>query len=121
MCTEAQFHEFYLNNHHFSAPPHIRLPRQYDEGLLYEQGETIRLKANLTGRPPPSVTWYHNGDIVIDDGRHFFENLTNKETILKIEDAKREDRGEYAIRAINRLGEEIMAFLVTVTGKYQIN
>ncbi|XP_058807498.1 uncharacterized protein LOC131673494 isoform X2 [Phymastichus coffea] len=99
------------------APPHVRLPRQYDEGLLFEQGETIRLKATNGGRPAPSITWYHNGEIIIVDSRHHFESITDNETILKITDAKRQDRGEYSIRAINKLGEDVASFLVTVTDR----
>ncbi|XP_011495824.1 PREDICTED: uncharacterized protein LOC105360581 [Ceratosolen solmsi marchali] len=99
------------------APPHVRLPRQYDDGLLFEQGETIRLKAINGGRPPPSLTWYHNNEIIIVDQRHNFESITDNETILKIQDAKRQDRGEYSIRAVNKLGEDIASFLVTVTDR----
>ncbi|XP_031789495.1 titin homolog isoform X2 [Nasonia vitripennis] len=99
------------------APPHVRLPRQYEDGLLFEQGETIRLKATNGGRPPPSITWYHNGEIIIVDQRHNFESITDNETILKIQDAKRQDRGEYTIRAINKLGEDVASFLVTVTDR----
>lgn len=85
--------------------------------MLFEQGETIRLKATNGGRPPPSITWYHNGEIIIVDQRHNFESITDNETILKIQDAKRQDRGEYSIRAINKLGEDVASFLVTVTGR----
>ncbi|KAJ8687544.1 hypothetical protein QAD02_023338 [Eretmocerus hayati] len=99
------------------APPKVRLPRQYEDGLLFEQGETIRLKATNGGRPPPSTTWYHNGEIIVVDDRHQFESITDNETILKIQDAKRFDRGEYTIRAINKIGEDIASFLVTVTDR----
>ncbi|XP_076286732.1 uncharacterized protein LOC143212160 isoform X2 [Lasioglossum baleicum] len=98
------------------APPKIRLPRQYEDGLLFEQDETIRLKVSMAGRPPPSVMWYHDGELISDDNRHIFET-TDNEAILKIPDAKRIDRGEYTVKAINRLGEDISSFLVTVTDR----
>ncbi|XP_076647093.1 uncharacterized protein LOC143355830 [Halictus rubicundus] len=98
------------------APPKIRLPRQYEDGLLFEQDETIRLKVSMAGRPPPSVMWYHDGELISDDNRHIFETMDN-EAILKIPDAKRIDRGEYTVKAINKLGENISSFLVTVTDR----
>lgn len=99
----------------FPAPPKIRLPRQYEDGLLFEQDETIRLKVSLAGRPSPSVAWYHDGEAILEDSRHILETMDN-ESILKIPDAKRIDRGEYTVKATNKLGEDISSFLVTVTG-----
>ncbi|CAD1476298.1 unnamed protein product, partial [Heterotrigona itama] len=98
------------------APPKIRLPRQYEDGLLFEQDETIRLKVSLAGRPPPSVIWYHDSEVVSNDERHIFEAMDG-ESILKIPDAKRVDRGEYTVKAINKLGEDTSSFLVTVTDR----
>uniref|UniRef100_A0A182SNL8 Uncharacterized protein n=1 Tax=Anopheles maculatus TaxID=74869 RepID=A0A182SNL8_9DIPT len=44
------------------AYPKIRLPRQYEDGLLIEAEEVVRMKVGLAGRPPPSVEWSHNGE-----------------------------------------------------------
>ena len=98
------------------APPKIRLPRQYEDGLLFEQDETIRLKVSLAGRPSPSVIWYHDGEIIAHDQRHIFETMDG-ESVLKIPDAKRVDRGEFTVKAVNKLGEDTSSFLVTVTDR----
>lgn len=98
------------------APPRIRLPRQYEDGLLFEQDETIRLKVSLAGRPMPVVTWYHDGELISKDVRHIFEAMDG-ESILKIPDAKRSDRGEYIVKVTNKLGEDTASFLVTVTDR----
>lgn len=98
------------------APPKIRLPRQYEDGLLFEQDETIRLKVSLAGKPPPVATWYHDGELVTQDQRHIFEGMEG-ESVLKILDAKRNDRGEYTVTASNKLGEDTSSFLVTVTDR----
>ncbi|XP_012219362.1 muscle M-line assembly protein unc-89 [Linepithema humile] len=98
------------------ASPRIRLPRQYEDGLLFEQDETIRLKVSLAGRPSPVVTWYHDGELISKDERHVFE-VMDGESILKIPDAKRKDRGEYTVKATNKLGEDAASFLVTVTDR----
>lgn len=98
------------------APPRIRLPRQYEDGLLFEQDETIRLKVSLAGRPTPFVTWYHDGELISKDTRHIFE-VMDGESVLRIPDAKRSDRGEYTVKATNKLGEDTASFLVTVTDR----
>ncbi|CAB0030903.1 unnamed protein product [Trichogramma brassicae] len=117
VALEGQQDQSTFSSFAIAAAPRVRIPRQYEEGLLFEQGETIRLKATNGGRPPPSITWYHDGDIIIADERHNFESITDNESILKILDANRQDRGEYSIRAINKLGEDVASFLVTVTGQ----
>lgn len=62
------------------------------------------------------VVWCHNGEIIKNGGR--YEVVTNdKNSSLKIASAKRSDRGEYNLRAINKLGEDNVSFLVTVTDK----
>ncbi|XP_018360305.1 PREDICTED: interaptin [Trachymyrmex cornetzi] len=98
------------------APPRIRLPRQYEDGLLFEQDETIRLKVSLAGRPTPFVTWYHDGELISKDARHIFE-VMDGESVLRIPDAKRSDRGEYTVKIANKLGEDTASFLVTVTDR----
>ncbi|KAI4503993.1 hypothetical protein M0802_000464 [Mischocyttarus mexicanus] len=98
------------------AYPKIRLPRQYEDGLLFEQDETIRLKVSLAGRPLPTVTWFHDGEPLSQDTRHMFECMDG-ESVLKIPDAKRFDRGEYSVKARNKLGEDTSSFLVTVTDR----
>ncbi|XP_031619556.1 muscle M-line assembly protein unc-89 [Contarinia nasturtii] len=98
------------------APPKIRLPRQYEDGYLVEAGEIIKLKVGLAGRPTPGICWSHNGDVIKNGGR--YEITTNdKNSFLKITKATRKDRGEYNVRAINKLGEFNASFLVTVTAK----
>lgn len=98
------------------APPSIRLPRQYEDGLLFEIGEMIRLKVSVAGRPTPLVLWSHNGESVKNNDRYEIEYV-DKCSVLKINEAQRGDRGEYQIKAVNKLGEDTQSFLVTVTDK----
>ncbi|XP_059613730.1 titin-like isoform X2 [Phlebotomus argentipes] len=98
------------------APPKIRLPRQYEDGLLIEADEIIRLKVGTAGRPPPTIAWLQNGEEVKSDNRHEIVT-TERNSSLKITNARRSDRGEYNVRAINSLGEDNASFLVTVTSR----
>ncbi|CAG9824340.1 unnamed protein product [Phaedon cochleariae] len=98
------------------APPNIRLPRQYEDGLLFELGEVIRLKVSVAGRPTPLVFWSHNGESLRNND-HCEISHSEQSSTLKINEANREDRGEYHIKAVNKLGETNQSFLVTVTDK----
>ncbi|CAH1130125.1 unnamed protein product [Ceutorhynchus assimilis] len=98
------------------APPNIRLPRNYEDGLLFELGETIRLKVSVVGRPTPLVFWHHNGESIQNTDRCKIDYSDNS-FALKIANAQRSDRGEYQIKAVNKLGTDTTSFLVTVTDK----
>uniref|UniRef100_A0A1A9VJ46 Titin n=1 Tax=Glossina austeni TaxID=7395 RepID=A0A1A9VJ46_GLOAU len=98
------------------APPKIRLPRTYEDGLIVEAQEVLRLKVGVAGQPPPIVTWFHEGEPVINRDRFEIIN-SERNSMLKIDNIHREDRGEYDIRASNKLGEDTASFLVTVTAR----
>lgn len=98
------------------AYPKIRLPRQYEEGLIVEADEVIRLKVGIAGNPIPIVEWSHNGELLPNEGRYEIET-NDKHSSLRIANAQRYDRGEYNLRAYNKLGEDYASFLVTVTAK----
>uniref|UniRef100_A0A2H8TSL4 Titin n=1 Tax=Melanaphis sacchari TaxID=742174 RepID=A0A2H8TSL4_9HEMI len=98
------------------APPMVRLPQDYEDGLLLEQNEPMRLKVSVSGRPLPQVTWIHDGE-EIRGGDRFEVIHTDKYAALKLACVKRSDRGCYQIQAVNPLGEHMASFLVTVTDR----
>ncbi|XP_030570282.1 muscle M-line assembly protein unc-89 isoform X1 [Drosophila novamexicana] len=98
------------------APPKIRLPRTYEDGLIVEAEEVVRLKVGVAGQPPPAITWLHEGEVIVP-GNRFEVTNTEKNSLLKIDNVQRSDRGEYMVRAWNKLGEDITSFLVTVTAR----
>ncbi|XP_075159435.1 myomesin and myosin binding protein isoform X2 [Haematobia irritans] len=98
------------------APPKIRLPRTYEDGLIVEAEEVLRLKVGIAGQPLPQITWLHEGEAIANSGRFEIIN-TDKNSMLKIDNVQRDDRGEYSIKASNKLGEDVSSFLVTVTAR----
>ena len=115
-ATNRAGYSFTKANLKVEAPPKIRLPRQYEDGLIIEAEEVIRLKVGIAGRPQPSVIWTHNGEIIENGGRYEIVD-SEKNSSLKITNSKRSDRGEYNLRAINKLGEDNSSFLVTITAR----
>lgn len=98
------------------APPKIRLPRNYEDGLIVEADEPIKLKVGIAGRPTPVVCWTHNGEVIYPEDRIEIET-TDKNSSLRVLHGRREDRGEYNVRAVNKLGEDNGSVLVTVTAR----
>ncbi|KAL7048848.1 hypothetical protein ACKWTF_003505 [Chironomus riparius] len=117
-CTATNRAGYAFTKAHLSieAPPKIRLPRQYEDGLIIEAEEVVRLKVGIAGRPAPSIEWSHNGEIITSSGRYEITS-NDKNSTLKIANTNRTDRGEYHLRALNSLGEDFASFLVTVTAR----
>ena len=89
------------------------LTKKYEEGLIFEDGDVIRLKVNFTGRPRPEVLWFHENVQLETGDRHEIETGADS-TVLKVAPANRTDRGEYSLRLQSNLGEDSASFLVTV-------
>jgi len=100
-----------------TAPPRAVLTKKYEDGLIFEEGDVIRLKINFTGRPRPEVTWFHENTQLDSSERREIETGEDY-TILKVSPAVRADRGEYSVRLQSNLGEDAASFLVTVASKY---
>ncbi|KAK8746928.1 hypothetical protein OTU49_016903, partial [Cherax quadricarinatus] len=98
------------------APPHIKLPAQYEQGLIFDTDELIRLRVPYTGRPQPHASWTHNGKQVEGDERHAVD-VSEKYATLKIAGAYRMDKGMYTIKLSNPQGEDTASFFVTVTDR----
>lgn len=115
-ATNRAGHAVTKANLRIEAPPKIRLPRNYEEGIIVEAEEAIKLKVGIAGRPTPVVCWTHNGEPITPDDRFEIET-TDKNSSLRILHGRREDRGEYNARAVNKLGEDNGSVLVTVTAR----
>uniref|UniRef100_T1H2B8 Titin n=1 Tax=Megaselia scalaris TaxID=36166 RepID=T1H2B8_MEGSC len=99
------------------APPKIRLPRNYEEGLIVEADEVLRLKVGIAGQPQPEIQWIHEGQVISPKDIRYEVATSDKNSAIKINNVKRQDRGEYTVRASNKLGDDVASFLVTVTAK----
>uniref|UniRef100_A0A670Y1P8 Titin n=1 Tax=Pseudonaja textilis TaxID=8673 RepID=A0A670Y1P8_PSETE len=73
------------------------------EGLTVKAGESIRLKALITGRPVPQVTWSKDGEEI--DKRLGVEITTDiGYSTIFVRDASRDHRGIYRVEAKNSSG-----------------
>ncbi|XP_044748858.1 serine-rich adhesin for platelets [Coccinella septempunctata] len=100
------------------APPSITLPKSYQDqdGIIFEIGEAIKMSVTVSGKPTPLIFWSHDGESIQNNDRYETE-YNDKIASVKIENALRTDRGEYQIKAVNKLGHDQASFLVTITDK----
>lgn len=68
------------------------------EDIQAKQGQEITIWVELSGTPPPAVTWYHNGNILDE------ECLEDDDTKLVIENVTSIHAGVYQFEALNLVG-----------------
>ncbi|CAJ1085135.1 myosin binding protein Ha isoform X3 [Xyrichtys novacula] len=75
--------------------PKIRMPRQLRARVVKQVGEQINLVIPFLGKPKPAVSWLKDGQ-PLDTKRVNIRN-SDKDTIIFIRQAQREDSGVYEI------------------------
>ena len=100
------------------APPRAVIAKKYEDGLIVEEGDVIRLRLEFTGRPRPVVSWFHEGAQIFHEpeGRKQVD-IGADWTSLRVAQTTRADRGEYSVKLESDLGVDSASFLVTVASK----
>ncbi|XP_052744510.1 hemicentin-1 [Bicyclus anynana] len=80
-------------------------------------GETIRLSCNVTGIPPPIVTWTRDGSHIAYSKNVYIDDDEG----LVIENATKFESGMYSCNASNALGVVLKNFTVTIYNIPEIN
>ncbi|XP_066993605.2 hemicentin-1 isoform X2 [Anabrus simplex] len=76
-------------------------------------GASIMLDCSSTGLPEPKVTWYRNGNRLLDSLIPGLE-ISADNHILQIPNLKFEDAGDYVCLSENKVGKEERAFTIKV-------
>ncbi|PSN48991.1 hypothetical protein C0J52_03867 [Blattella germanica] len=86
------------------------------QNLMVKVGLTLTLDINITGEPPPEVTWLFGGNELKSDDLIRIDNIdyNTKFFILR---AKRVHNGKYTIIAKNSVGEDKVDFDIAVLGR----
>ncbi|KAH6940066.1 hypothetical protein HPB50_024614 [Hyalomma asiaticum] len=105
-----------LNN---AAPPKLIGSPAYKDGLMFDSGETLRVKLSYTGHPPPTFVWKRNGQpLAFDDPNCSVTVDSEDQTILfKIVDADCNHRGTYSLEAMNEHGSDVFSVDIMITGE----
>ncbi|EEC19998.1 titin, putative [Ixodes scapularis] len=101
------------------APPKLTGSPTYKDGLMFDSGETVRVKLSYTGHPPPDFTWKRNGEIVVFDGSSaaMLVDRDDQTVLLKLVDADPNHRGMYTLEATNEHGSDQFSVAVMITGE----
>lgn len=101
------------------APPKITGSPTYKDGLIFDSGETLRVKLSYTGQPPPVFVWKRNGQPLPPDEPNCTTLVDNEDqtVLLKIADADCSQRGTYTLEARNEHGSDVFSVEVMVTGE----
>uniref|UniRef100_A0A3P8YUY9 Myosin, light chain kinase 5 n=1 Tax=Esox lucius TaxID=8010 RepID=A0A3P8YUY9_ESOLU len=91
-------------------PPRFTEPLQ---DCWVDEGSDIRLRGIITGCPPISVSWLHNGE-TLRFGKPLFDG---SEARLVVRECLPEDAGAYTCVAKNRVGKTSSSAAVCVRGK----
>lgn len=85
---------------HDIEPPKIVMDDIFRQVVVVKSGDHIKIDADISGRPNPTVTWLKNGRVIGSKGR--VEILINKmHTSLVIRECVRKDSGQYTLTLQN--------------------
>ncbi|CAL9697291.1 unnamed protein product [Knipowitschia caucasica] len=85
---------------HDIEPPNITMDDKFRQVVVVKSGDLLKIDADISGRPNPSVTWVKNGINIGSKGR--VDILTTKtHTSLVIRECVRKDSGQYILTLQN--------------------
>ncbi|KRY50894.1 Twitchin [Trichinella britovi] len=99
---------------HRNLPP--KIDRSAMQPVTVKAGQVIRFDVPVEGEPPPTMTWFHEGEIMKQKGNIKIEN-GDYNTKFAIRLAERSDSGVYTLKAVNVNGEDEATVKVEVTDK----
>ncbi|NP_001368673.1 Titin homolog [Caenorhabditis elegans] len=97
--------------------PEINRVDRYASTLVFDKGETVKLRLSFSGRPQPEVIWIDNNGKVIEESRKMKIEKTVLNTVLTINSIDSQDQGEFALKIKNRCGEDKYAIGIQVTDR----
>ena len=80
-------------------------------------GQSLSVDAEVTGNPPPRVTWTFNKEDVSRSGMASVSSDGDKHG-LAIEEASLKHHGTYTIEAVNEGGIDIKDIQISVIGEF---
>ena len=94
-----------------------RIDRSGLKTVTIKVGRSHKWSADVTGEPPPSLTWCWRDDIPLTNTAHI--NIENRDyhTDFSITDATRKDAGKYTLRAENASGSDSETVELIVLGE----
>lgn len=93
--------------------PKFSIDPAFTKAIVVNAGETVKLDADVHGKPLPVIRWFKNEKPVENTLRVDIKN-TECHTMLTIKDTVRIDGGIYTLQLTNEAGSETIPFKVVV-------
>lgn len=84
-------------------PPRIMMDVKFRDVVLVKAGETLKINADIAGRPLPVASWSKDGKGVQIQARIQITS-TDTSTLIVVKDCRRSDTGQYALTLQNAAG-----------------
>lgn len=94
-----------------------RIDREGMKSITLKAGRTHKWTVDVTGEPPPTLTWIFKDNEVLNSDRFKIENI-DYQTNITVINAQRKDTGKYTLVAKNASGKDEAALEFTVLGKW---
>lgn len=105
---------------YFSFLVKPRIDRTTFKGITIKAGRTHKWAVDITGEPPPSLSWIWRDNIpLVSTERIKIENI-DYHTDFTIINATRRDSGKYTLIAENASGKDTETVELTVLGIYPL-
>lgn len=102
-----------------AVAPEAELSAELKEGLTLNAGATMRLHANIKGRPIPRITWAKM-NTNIKDRQGIVIKSTNTDTMVMVENVNRYDAGKYILNLESTAGMKMYTIVVKVLGQSSV-
>lgn len=93
-----------------------RIDREGMKNVTIKAGRTHKWTVDVSGEPPPTLTWILKDNEVTNSDRIKIENV-DYQTNITIINAQRKDTGKYTLVAKNASGKDEASLEFTVLGK----
>lgn len=98
------------------SKPRVFIPPRYHGGYEAQKGENVEIRIPYKAFPRGESRWYKDGE-KIENGGKYTIITEDKECILKIAGAVREDYGQYRVVVENSAGQDSGTLTVTVADR----
>lgn len=95
------------------------IDRTMFDDLTVKAGQPIKFDVNVSGEPPPTITWQVNDCDMKGEARTTLDNA-DYNTKLTVRRVTRADSGRYTINAVNESGKDTATVTVLVVGGWCI-